>query len=139
MNRNKRASLERSGTSARLTLALTRFPDDCRANFRTFVTFQRKTHFTFHRRTVPFRTRNFYFEVAKQNVSPCTWTCRAKLGASLITRTWQTVRSDLTCLLIVAFACHVFVLQCSAGSSEFPRFRIADTSTSAPTLLEWPC
>ena len=29
----------------RLTLALTRFPDDCRAKFCTFVTFQRKTHF----------------------------------------------------------------------------------------------
>jgi len=44
--------LERSGTSARLTLVLTRFPDDGRANFCTLVTFQRKTHFTFHRRNV---------------------------------------------------------------------------------------
>ena len=39
-----------SGTSARLTLALTRFPDDGRANVCTLVTVQRKTHFTFHRR-----------------------------------------------------------------------------------------
>ena len=60
--------LERSGTSARLTLSLTRFPDDGRANLCTFVTFQRKTHFAFHRRTVEFRTRNFYFKVTKQNV-----------------------------------------------------------------------
>jgi len=44
--------LERSGTSARLTLELTRFPDDSSADFRTLVTFQRKTHFTFHRRHV---------------------------------------------------------------------------------------
>jgi len=131
--------LERSGTSARLTLALTRFPDDGSANFRTFVTFQRKTHFTFHRQTVPFGTDNFYFKVTKQNVSSCTWTCRAKLQASLITRTWQTIRSDLICLLIVAFACHAFALQCSTRSSEYPRSRIADTSTSAPTLSEWPC
>jgi len=102
-----RAKLERSGTSVRLTLALTRFTDDGSANFRTFVTFQRKTHCTFHRRTVPFRTRNFYFKVAKQNVSSCTWTCRAKLQASLVTRTWQIVRSDLICLLIVAFASRI--------------------------------
>ena len=42
--------MERSGTSARLTLAFTRFPDDGSANFCTLVTFQRKIHFTFHRR-----------------------------------------------------------------------------------------
>ena len=45
-----RAYMERSGASARLTLALTRFPDDGSANFFTLVTFQRKTYFTFHRR-----------------------------------------------------------------------------------------
>jgi len=39
-------------TSDRLTLALTRFPDDGSANFCIFVTLQRKTHFTFHRRNV---------------------------------------------------------------------------------------
>jgi len=33
-----------------LTLALTHFPDDGSANFYTLVTFQRKAHFTLHRR-----------------------------------------------------------------------------------------
>jgi len=37
---------------ARLTLALTRFPQDASANFCNLVTNQRKTHFTFHRRNV---------------------------------------------------------------------------------------
>jgi len=129
--------VERSGTSARLTLALTRFPDDRSAKFSHFCDCSKEN--TFHRRTVTFRTSNFYFKVAKQNVPSCTWTRRAKLEVSLVTRTWQIVRSDLICPLIVAFACHVLALQCSAGSSEFPRSHIADTSTSAPTLLEWPC
>jgi len=44
--------MERSRTNARLTLALTRFPDDGSANFFALVIFQRKTHFTFHRRNV---------------------------------------------------------------------------------------
>jgi len=64
--------LERPGTSAGPDLALTRFPDDGSANFCTLVTFQRKTHFTFHRRnvrrpSVPFRKITTLPVVQKQN------------------------------------------------------------------------
>ena len=65
------AQLEISGTTARLTLALTRFPDDGSADFCTLVTFQRITHFTFHRRNV--HRRNGGAELSHSDLNYYVW------------------------------------------------------------------